>query len=384
MMTNSTRYITAEILSNFARTLPHAVLTVILLTFGLSLSQIAILQMIYMVIVVLGEFPSGIISDHISRKKMYLGSLITLGIAYFLIFISKGNFFILILAWGIYGVSMAMKSGTLDNEIILEYREAQKDIRNIVNAQSYALSISSIIGAFLGSILYPYIHTYIYILSFISLGFSILIAYSYQPLVLHHKKQALLDEIKLGITILHEEKKLKLIVILIAFTAFFTQILFQYWQVLYETKGISVSLFGYVYIVLQVANIIGTFLYKCYAHKISVMMCVVCSIPILSLGIMYDTEELMFFFLFPIIVIAYYMYNQYMMVLMKEHSPKEFMSTFTSLVSTCHTICGVVALSIISCLVLHISIVSVYIIMFMIFSILSMACLYALKKSCND
>ena len=94
----------------------------------------------------------------------------------------------LILAWGIYGVSMAMKSGTLDNEIILEYREAQKDIRNIVNAQSYALSISSIIGTFLGSILYPYIHTYIYILSLISLGFSILIAYSYQPLVLHHKK----------------------------------------------------------------------------------------------------------------------------------------------------------------------------------------------------
>lgn len=385
LVRNRNIYLISEFLWNFGRTFPHAVLTILLLKLGLSLSQIAILQIVYMIVVVFGEFPSGVISDYFSRKKMYIGSLILLGIAYLLIFFSKGNFGILIFAWAIYGLSNAMKSGTLDNEIVLEYREVNKDISHIVNAESYILSISSIIGAFLGSILYQYIDNYIYSISIILLFISIFIAYFYKPQLtqnnppIKRERVSFIGEFILGIKIFHSEKKLKLIIIMISITAFFTQMLFQYWQILYEAKSISSSFFGYVYILLQISNIIGTFIYKRISHSVKMNIYVLVSIPIFSFGIIYYTESLSFFLLFPFIVSGFYIYNQYLMVLMKENGPKEYMSTFTSLVSTCNNICSITSLLMISCLLLSISVIIVYIIMFVIFSVLSLFCLVYLK-----
>ena len=83
---------------NFARVLPHAVLTVILLDKGMSIGNIAFIQSFFMIAVLLFEFPSGILTDIWSEKNIYLIALFLLAISYFLIMISH-SFLILCLSW---------------------------------------------------------------------------------------------------------------------------------------------------------------------------------------------------------------------------------------------------------------------------------------------
>ncbi len=71
---DSKKLVLADFLWNFGRTLPHAILTVYLLQSGLSLSRIATLQSIFMVVSMLMEAPSGVISDIFSRKIVYQAS----------------------------------------------------------------------------------------------------------------------------------------------------------------------------------------------------------------------------------------------------------------------------------------------------------------------
>ncbi|WP_233778946.1 hypothetical protein [Borreliella bavariensis] len=57
-------YFYSLFLAELARTLPHAVLTIILINKGLSLKNIAIVQICYMAAIIIFEFPSGVISEY--------------------------------------------------------------------------------------------------------------------------------------------------------------------------------------------------------------------------------------------------------------------------------------------------------------------------------
>lgn len=61
--TNRTVYLASLFFYNFARVLPHAILTVILLNKGLTVSQIAIVQSFYMLAAIMFEFPSCFLTD---------------------------------------------------------------------------------------------------------------------------------------------------------------------------------------------------------------------------------------------------------------------------------------------------------------------------------
>ena len=78
---NAKKVCIADFFWNLGRTLPHAILTIFLLYNGCSLTQIAFLQSIFMVVAMLTEFPSGVLADVVSRKKVYLLSMITLFIS---------------------------------------------------------------------------------------------------------------------------------------------------------------------------------------------------------------------------------------------------------------------------------------------------------------
>lgn len=68
---NTFVYLWANFLVTVAYSMPHSILTVILLSKGLSLSQILIVQSAYSIAIVLFEFPSGLIADNYSRKNIY-------------------------------------------------------------------------------------------------------------------------------------------------------------------------------------------------------------------------------------------------------------------------------------------------------------------------
>ena len=54
-----------------ATTIPHAILTLLLLSKGILINQIAIIQLFYNVAVLIFELPSGIMADNFSRKNIF-------------------------------------------------------------------------------------------------------------------------------------------------------------------------------------------------------------------------------------------------------------------------------------------------------------------------
>lgn len=65
-------YFGVSALATFARVLPQAVLTPILLAKGLQYDSIIWTQIVYMITLTLAEFPSGLLADRLSRKWLQL------------------------------------------------------------------------------------------------------------------------------------------------------------------------------------------------------------------------------------------------------------------------------------------------------------------------
>lgn len=128
----------AEFLFNVARVLPHAVLTVILLQKGLSYSEISFIQSMYMFSALILEFPSGIISDLISEKKIYIFSIVLIIIAYSIIFYSSSPIFLSV-AWFLYGASAAGMSGSLEGYFIKKMNNDSMQIKNFSVNYNYTI-----------------------------------------------------------------------------------------------------------------------------------------------------------------------------------------------------------------------------------------------------
>lgn len=120
----ATPFFAAELLMNLALTVPHAILTPLLLDKGLSLSQILLVQAGFSVAVLLFEFPSGAIADMISRRTLYFISRLVFCI-FFLVVIFGHGFPLMLLAWVIYGLATALESGTLDAALINNAKNRQ-------------------------------------------------------------------------------------------------------------------------------------------------------------------------------------------------------------------------------------------------------------------
>ncbi|WKS36022.1 MFS transporter [Corynebacterium propinquum] len=120
----ATPFFAAELLMNLALTVPHAILTPLLLDKGLSLSQILLVQAGFSVAVLLFEFPSGAIADMISRRTLYFISRLVF-CAFFLVVIFGHVFPLMLLAWVIYGLATALESGTLDAALINNAKNRQ-------------------------------------------------------------------------------------------------------------------------------------------------------------------------------------------------------------------------------------------------------------------
>lgn len=130
----ATPFFAAELLMNLALTVPHAILTPLLLDKGLSLSQILLVQAGFSVAVLLFEFPSGSIADMISRRTLYFISRLVFCIFFLLVIFGHG-FPLMLLAWIIYGLATALESGTLDAALINNAKNRQGVSASTVDAR---------------------------------------------------------------------------------------------------------------------------------------------------------------------------------------------------------------------------------------------------------
>lgn len=180
----ATPFFAAELLMNLALTVPHAILTPLLLDKGLSLSQILLVQAGFSIAVLLFEFPSGSIADMISRRTLYFISRLVF-CAFFLLVIFGHGFPLMLLAWIIYGLATALESGTLDAALINNAKNRQGAAASTVDASDHVESriswlvrregqsayVGMMIGSTIGALLYLSVGANIY---FISVGATVL------------------------------------------------------------------------------------------------------------------------------------------------------------------------------------------------------------------
>lgn len=190
----ATPFFAAELLMNLALTVPHAILTPLLLDKGLSLSQILLVQAGFSVAVLLFEFPSGSIADMISRRTLYFISRLVFCI-FFLVVIFGHGFPLMLLAWIIYGLATALESGTLDAALINNAKNRQgpastvdapdtqsaagpttpdhveSRISWLVRKEGQSAYLGMMIGSTIGALLYLSVGANIY---FISVGATVI------------------------------------------------------------------------------------------------------------------------------------------------------------------------------------------------------------------
>ncbi len=245
-----------------AYSLPHSILTVILLAKGLSLSQILIIQSAYSIAIVLFEFPSGLLADNYSRKNLYSLSKLFL-IIMFLIVLFSNQFYLIFAAWFCYGIAAALDSGTLDAYIINQLKLAHHgaELRKFLALSNRLEIIGLLLGSSLGGILYHFIGINIYVLGTVFLAASTLISFfffkettksdSLQDSHVMVLKKQITDSFKE----LRKQPRLSLILIFDFLTQIFFQTHFQLWQSFFLSKGIDSQYFPFFYITFQVITL---------------------------------------------------------------------------------------------------------------------------------
>lgn len=259
---NTLVFLLSNFLVSVAYSLPHSILTVILLAKGLSLSQILIIQSAYSIAIVLFEFPSGLLADNYSRKNLYSLSKLFL-IIMFLIVLFSNQFYLIFAAWFCYGIAAALDSGTLDayiiNQLKLAHREAE--LRKFLALSNRLEIVGILLGSSLGGILYHFIGINIYVLGTVFLVASTLISFfffkettkseSLQDSHVMVLKKQITDSFKE----LRKQPRLSLILIFDFLTQIFFQTHFQLWQSFFLSKGIDSQYFPFLYIAFQVITL---------------------------------------------------------------------------------------------------------------------------------
>lgn len=259
---NTLVFLLSNFLVSVAYSLPHSILTVILLAKGLSLSQILIIQSAYSIAIVLFEFPSGLLADNYSRKNIYSLSKLFL-IIMFLIVLFSNQFYLIFSAWFCYGIAAALDSGTLDAYIINQLKLAHHgaELRKFLALSNRLEIVGLLLGSSLGGILYHFIGINIYVLGTVFLVASTLISFfffkettksdSLQDSHVMVLKKQITDSFKE----LRKQPRLSLILIFDFLTQIFFQTHFQLWQSFFLSKGIDSQYFPFFYITFQVITL---------------------------------------------------------------------------------------------------------------------------------
>lgn len=388
---NTLVFLLSNFLVSVAYSLPHSILTVILLAKGLSLSQILIIQSAYSIAIVLFEFPSGLLADNYSRKNLYSLSKLFL-IIMFLIVLFSNQFYLIFAAWFCYGIAAALDSGTLDAYIINQLKLAHHgaELRKFLALSNRLEIVGLLLGSSLGGILYHFIGINIYVLGTVFLVASTLISFfffkettksdSLQDSHVMVLKKQITDSFKE----LRKQPRLSLILIFDFLTQIFFQTHFQLWQSFFLSKGIDSQYFPFFYITFQVItlfsysiNIDGV---KKYAGVLKFSPLIVFLPLTFFLGKIEIFLTAYFIFVFVFYVIEFILNYQFNKMVSVEN-----ISSLISFKSTVSRIGSVLLLCILSFMVKQMSVSAVMAINFMLsLGLLAVLSVIIMKKTIVD
>ncbi|WP_367695831.1 HP1165 family MFS efflux transporter [Helicobacter pylori] len=277
---NILAYYGANFLLIIAQSLPHAILTPLLLSKGLSLSEILLVQTFFSFCVLVAEYPSGVLADVMSRKNLFLVSNAFL-IASFSLVLFFDSFILMLLAWGLYGLYSACSSGTIEASLITDIKENKKDLSKFLAKNNQITYLGMIIGSSLGSFLYLKVHAMLYIVGIFLImlcALTIIIYFKEKEGDFKSQKslKLLKEQVKGSLKELKDNPKLKILLVGHLITPIFFMSHFQMWQAYFLKQGVKEQYLFMFYIAFQVISILIHFLKaKNYSQKIAMSSLVV-------------------------------------------------------------------------------------------------------------
>lgn len=336
-------YFGVSSLATFARVLPQAVLTPILLSKGLHYDSIIWTQIVYMIALTLFEFPSGLLADRFSRKKLYVLSVVVIGGAYGIVWFGEG-LAVMCVAWAIYAAGTALSSSTMDIHYALILRDDEPSFRRFFALDRNVILAATIISALTTSVLYPLIGIGVYAVSIVS--FAIAAAYGAfalpkTPIVRESQEEApprVLDALR-------RDSWLVLAMLLFALTQLAFTPFFQMWQMVFLDVGLDPRWFGVIFIAFQLINIASNVAWARLRHRQSVSFGLLVALLALGAGILVAgggwTILLVALIPFPL-----FLYSNSLVFSLQSRAPEALMSSMNSLMGTASTVGAIFALSV--------------------------------------
>ncbi len=344
---NILAYYGANFLLIIAQSLPHAILTPLLLSKGLSLSEILLVQTFFSFCVLVAEYPSGVLADLMSRKNLFLVSNAFL-IASFSFVLFFDSFILMLLAWGLYGLYSACSSGTIEASLITDIKENKKDLSKFLAKNNQITYLGMIIGSSLGSFLYLKVHAMLYIVGiFLIMLCALTIVIYFKEKEGDFKSQKSLkllkEQVKGSLKELKDNPKLKILLVGHLITPIFFMSHFQMWQAYFLKQGIKEQYLFMFYTAFQVISILIHFLKaKNYSQKIALSsLLVLLSVsPLLLSNIPYC------FIGVYALMVAFFTYMSYCLSYQfSKFVSKNNISSLSSLLSSCVRVISVLILS---------------------------------------
>ncbi|WQW51968.1 MFS transporter [Helicobacter pylori] len=344
---NILAYYGANFLLIIAQSLPHAILTPLLLSKGLSLSEILLVQTFFSFCVLVAEYPSGVLADLMSRKNLFLVSNAFL-IASFSFVLFFDSFILMLLAWGLYGLYSACSSGTIEASLITDIKENKKDLSKFLAKNNQITYLGMIIGSSLGSFLYLKVHAMLYIVGIFLImlcALTIIIYFKEKERDFKSQKslKLLKEQVKGSLKELKDNPKLKILLVGHLITPIFFMSHFQMWQAYFLKQGVKERYLFMFYIAFQVISILIHFLKaKNYSQKIALSSLVVLLgvSPLLLSNIPYC------FIGVYALMVAFFTYMSYCLgYQFSKFVSKNNISSLSSLLSSCVRVVSVLVLS---------------------------------------
>ncbi len=344
---NILAYYGANFLLTIAQSLPHAILTPLLLSKGLSLSEILLVQTFFSFCVLVAEYPSGVLADLMSRKNLFLVSNAFL-IASFSFVLFFDSFILMLLAWGLYGLYSACSSGTIEASLITGIKENKKDLSKFLAKNNQITYLGMIIGSSLGSFLYLKIHAMLYIVGiFLIMLCALTIVIYFKEKEADFKSQKSLkllkEQVKGSLKELKDNPKLKILLVGHLITPIFFMSHFQMWQAYFLKQGVKEQYLFVFYIAFQVISILIHFLKASnYSQKIALSSLVV----LLSVSPLLLSNIPYCFIGVYVLMVAFFTYMSYCLgYQFSKFVSKNNISSLSSLLSSCVRVISVLVLS---------------------------------------
>ncbi|GAA8506195.1 HP1165 family MFS efflux transporter [Helicobacter pylori] len=344
---NILAYYGANFLLIIAQSLPHAILTPLLLSKGLSLSEILLVQTFFSFCVLVAEYPSGVLADLMSRKNLFLVSNAFL-IASFSLVLFFDSFIFMLVAWGLYGLYSACSSGTIEASLITDIKENKKDLSRFLAKNNQIAYLGMIIGSSLGSFLYLKVHAMLYIVGiFLIMLCTLTIIIYFKEKERDFKSQKSLkllkEQVKGSLKELKDNPKLKILLVGHLITPVFFMSHFQMWQAYFLKQGVKEQYLFIFYIIFQVISILIHFLKASnYSQKIALssLLVLLGVSPLLLMNIPY-----LFIGVYALMV-AFFTYMSYCLgYQFSKFVSKNNISSLSSLLSSCVRVVSVLILS---------------------------------------